>query len=134
MKKEYDFSKLKELKNPYAGKKKAVGINLSQEVLGYFKELAEETGLPYQKLIDLYLLDCAKKRKKLTMKWVRKTARVVYSFIPGQKRACNPIHLDVEEHELSLTATALRHFALTRSQACQREFHSGFGPDWQSDR
>jgi hypothetical protein len=26
--------------------------------------------LPYQKLIDLYLLDCAKKRKKLTMKWV----------------------------------------------------------------
>ena len=28
MKKEYDFSKLKELKNPYAGKKKAVGINV----------------------------------------------------------------------------------------------------------
>jgi hypothetical protein len=36
----------------------------------YFKGLAEETGLPCQKLIDLYLLDCAKKRKKLTMKWV----------------------------------------------------------------
>jgi hypothetical protein len=36
----------------------------------YFKGLADETGLPYQKLIDLYLLDCAKKRKKLTMKWV----------------------------------------------------------------
>jgi len=29
-----------------------------------------ETGIPYQKLIDLYLLDCAKMRKKLTMKWV----------------------------------------------------------------
>jgi hypothetical protein len=28
MKKEYDFSKMKELKNPYAGKKKAVGIKL----------------------------------------------------------------------------------------------------------
>jgi hypothetical protein len=27
MRKEYDFSKLKELKNPYARKKKAVGIN-----------------------------------------------------------------------------------------------------------
>jgi len=26
MRKEYDFSKLKELKNPYARKKKAVGI------------------------------------------------------------------------------------------------------------
>jgi len=61
---------MKELKNRYAGKKKAVGINLSPEVLDYFKGLADETGLPYQKLIDLYLLDCAKKRKKLTMKWV----------------------------------------------------------------
>ena len=70
MKKEYDFSKLKELKNPYAAKKKAVGINLSPEVVDYFKEMAQETGLPYQKLIDLYLLDCAKKRKTLSMKWV----------------------------------------------------------------
>jgi predicted DNA binding CopG/RHH family protein len=70
MKKQYDFSKLKELKNPYASKKKAVGINLSPDVLDYFKALADETGLPYQKLINLYLLDCAKKRKKLTMKWV----------------------------------------------------------------
>lgn len=70
MKKEYDFSKLREVKNPYVGKKKAVGINLSPEVLDYFKSLAEETGLPYQRLIDLYLLDCAKKRKRLNLKWV----------------------------------------------------------------
>ena len=47
--KEYDFSKMKELKNPYAGKKQAVGINLSPEVVDYFKGLANETGLPYQK-------------------------------------------------------------------------------------
>ena len=52
------------------GKKKAVGINLSPEVLDYFKGLAKTTGVPYQKLIDLYLLDCARKRKKLKMKWV----------------------------------------------------------------
>lgn len=70
MKREYDFSKLREVKNPYAGKKKAVGINLSPEVLDYFKGLAAKTGLPYQKLIDLYLLDCARKRKKLAMEWV----------------------------------------------------------------
>jgi predicted DNA binding CopG/RHH family protein len=70
MKKEYDFSKMKELKNPHARKKKAVGINLSPEVVDYFKGLANKTGFPYQKLIDLYLLDCAKKRKKLTIKWV----------------------------------------------------------------
>jgi hypothetical protein len=47
-----------------------VGINLSPEVVDYFKGLAEETGLPDQKLIDLYLFDCARKRKRLTMKWV----------------------------------------------------------------
>jgi len=70
MRKEYEFSRLKELKNRYAGKKKAVGINLSPEVVDYFKALAAETGLPYQKLIDLYLLDCAKRRKKLSMRWV----------------------------------------------------------------
>ncbi|MGH9741456.1 MAG: antitoxin [Candidatus Acidiferrum sp.] len=70
MKKEYDFSKLKEVRNVYARKKKAVGINLSPEVLDYFKGLAEETGVAYQKLIDLYLLDCAKKRRKLSMRWV----------------------------------------------------------------
>ena len=71
MRKEYDFSKLKKRRNPYARKvKKGVGINLSAEVLDYFKGLAEETGLPYQKLIDLYLLDCAKKGKRLSLKWV----------------------------------------------------------------
>jgi predicted DNA binding CopG/RHH family protein len=70
MKKEYDFSKLKEVRNPYASEKKAGGINLSPEVVDYFKELAAETGLPYQKLIDLYLLDCAKRRNKLSLKWL----------------------------------------------------------------
>jgi hypothetical protein len=43
---------------------------LNPDAVDHFKGLAEETGLPYQKLIDLYLLDCAKKRKKLMMKWV----------------------------------------------------------------
>jgi len=61
---------LKERKNPYAGKNKASGINLGPEVVDYFKGLAEETGLPCQKLIDLHLLDCGKKRKKLTRRWV----------------------------------------------------------------
>jgi predicted DNA binding CopG/RHH family protein len=61
---EYDFSKLKELKNPYARKKKAMGINLSPEVVDYFKRLAEETGLPYQKLIDLFLLGLREKTQE----------------------------------------------------------------------
>jgi predicted DNA binding CopG/RHH family protein len=70
MKKEYDFSKAKQLKNPFIRKKLAVGINFSPEVIDYFKEMALETNIPYQKLIDLYLLDCAKKRRKLTLRWV----------------------------------------------------------------
>ena len=69
MKREYDFSKMKEVKNPYARRKKAIGINLSHAVIDYFKKLSDETGIPYQKLIDLYLLDCVKRRKKLSMKW-----------------------------------------------------------------
>src|SRR5260370_16388071 len=90
MKKAYDFSKLKELKNPYAGKKKAVGINLSPQVVDYFKKLADETGLPYQKLIDLYLLDCAKKGRKLTMKWVayRKMTNGSYGAGPSSPACC----------------------------------------------
>jgi len=70
MKKEYDFSKLKKVRNPYASKKKAVGINLSPQVVDYFKKRASEMGLPYQKLIDLYLLDCAKRRRKPSLKWM----------------------------------------------------------------
>jgi len=69
MKREYNFSKMKELRNPYIGKKKAVGINLSPEVIDYFKKTAEKVRIPYQKLIDLYLLDCVRNRKKPSLKW-----------------------------------------------------------------
>ena len=34
-----------------------------------FKKIADDLGIPYQKLIDLYLLDCVKNKKKLSMKW-----------------------------------------------------------------
>jgi hypothetical protein len=47
-----------------------VGINLSPEVLDYFKALAEETGLPYQAELICNLLDCARKGKKISLKWV----------------------------------------------------------------
>jgi hypothetical protein len=71
MKKEYDLGKMKEVKNPYPKKKKKlVGINLSPAVIDYFKKLAEDSEIPYQKLIDLYLLDCVKHKRKLSLKWV----------------------------------------------------------------
>lgn len=67
MKKEYDFKKMKEVDNPYPRQKKnTVGINLSSSVIDYFKNLSEGVGVPYQKLIDLYLLDCVKNKKKLS--------------------------------------------------------------------
>ena len=68
MKKNYDFSK--GVKNPYAKRlKKQVTIRLNTDAIAYFKELAEEIGIPYQSLIDLYLRDCAAKKRKLSMQW-----------------------------------------------------------------
>lgn len=70
MKKEYDFSSMKGQKNPYAKNlKKQVTLRLGTDVIEYFKALAEETGIPYQNLINLYLRDCAQSHKKLTLNW-----------------------------------------------------------------
>jgi hypothetical protein len=35
----------------------------------YFKGLAEETGIPYQTLINLYLRDCAESKRELNLEW-----------------------------------------------------------------
>ena len=70
MKKEYNFSKMKGRKNPYANNlKKQVTLRLGINVIEYFKQLAEETGIPYQNLINLYLRECALSHKKLTLSW-----------------------------------------------------------------
>ena len=56
MRKEYDFANMKGRKNPYAKRlKKQVTLRLGVDVIEYFKALAEETGIPYQNLINLYL-------------------------------------------------------------------------------
>ncbi len=68
MKKEYNFSKMKEVKSPVKNKK-SVGINLNHEVIDYFKALSKKNNIPYQQLINFYLLDCVKKKKKLSIKW-----------------------------------------------------------------
>ena len=69
MRKEYDFSDSK--KNPYSKKlKKQISIRLDEDTIGYFKNLAEDTGIVYQSLINLYLRDCAVKQKKLNLKWI----------------------------------------------------------------
>ena len=68
MRKEYDFSKAR--RNPYAKRlKRPITIRLDEATIGYFKQLAEETELPYQSLINLYLRDCAAHGRRLSMSW-----------------------------------------------------------------
>ena len=67
---EYDIDKLNPRPNPYAKElKKQVTIKISPSVIDYFKEEATQTGIPYQTLINLYLVDCVNKKKKLEMSW-----------------------------------------------------------------
>lgn len=70
MKAEYDLSKMKSRKNPYAAKlKKSVTMRLSEDVIGYFKKMADETGVPYQSLINLYLRDCVSQHRRIDISW-----------------------------------------------------------------
>ena len=64
MREHYDFSNA--IKNPYADKlKKQITIRLDDEVVNYFKNMAEETGMPYQNIINYYLKDCVKEKRYL---------------------------------------------------------------------
>jgi uncharacterized protein (DUF4415 family) len=73
MKKEYDLSTMKSHKNPYASKlKKPVTMRLSEDVIGYFKDMSEENGVPYQSLINLYLRDCVATHRKVDISWHEK--------------------------------------------------------------
>jgi len=70
MKPEDDLSTMKSRKNPYASKlKKSVTMRLGEDVIDYFKGMAEESGVPYQSLINLYLRDCVAKHKKIDINW-----------------------------------------------------------------
>ena len=72
MRKEYDLSKMKGRRNPYAKKlKKQITIRLGVDVIEYFKDLSQETGIPYQNLINLYLRDCANSKKRPVLKWTK---------------------------------------------------------------
>jgi uncharacterized protein (DUF4415 family) len=68
MRKHYDFSK--SIPNPYAQKlKKQITIRLDEDTIEYFKAMADEKGIPYQSLINLYLRDCAQARRDLKLQW-----------------------------------------------------------------
>ena len=68
MRKSYDFSKAR--RNPFAARlKQQVTIRLDHATVAYFKALADETGIRYQTLINLYLRECAVSGKKLSVGW-----------------------------------------------------------------
>jgi predicted DNA binding CopG/RHH family protein len=68
MRESYDFSK--STPNPYAKRlKKQITIRIDEETISYFKGMAEDKGIPYQSLINLYLRDCASEHRQLKTKW-----------------------------------------------------------------
>jgi len=70
MKKEYDFSKMKSIKNPYVKLlKKQITIKITPTAIDYFKNLSKEYSISYQNLINLYLIDCASKNRKININW-----------------------------------------------------------------
>jgi predicted DNA binding CopG/RHH family protein len=70
MRESYDIKNLNPRKNPYSKElKQQITIKLSQVVIEYFKSESEETGIPYQTLINLYLSDCVKEKRKIDIKW-----------------------------------------------------------------
>lgn len=73
MKTEYDLSKLKSRRNPYASKlKKPITMRLSEDVVDYFKRMAADAGVPYQSLINLYLRDCVTHNRQVEIAWPSK--------------------------------------------------------------
>jgi len=57
-------------KNPHAGRlKRQVTMRLGVDIIHYFKGMSEETGIPYQQLINLYLHDCVGRNRKSAIKW-----------------------------------------------------------------
>ena len=61
---------MKSRKNPYASKlKKPVTIRIGEDVIDYFKNMSEETSIPYQSLINLYLRDCVAQHREIDLSW-----------------------------------------------------------------
>lgn len=70
MKKEYDLTKFKAELNPYAKRlKRQVTMRVAISAIEYFQKMSKEVGIPYQNLINSYLLDCAENQRKMQVKW-----------------------------------------------------------------
>jgi predicted DNA binding CopG/RHH family protein len=68
MRSEYDFSQSRE--NPYVKRlKRQITIRLDAASVDYFKQMAADLGMPYQNLINLFLRDCATRKRRPEIQW-----------------------------------------------------------------
>ncbi len=74
MRSEYDFCRSR--KNPYASRlKRQITIRLDTTAVDYFKEMAAGLGMPYQNLINLFLRDCAMRRRRPVIQWPQEPSK-----------------------------------------------------------
>ncbi len=69
MKPEYDLASMKSRPNPYAKQLKQqvfITLPLGIDVIEYFEKKAQEKGISYQELINLYLQDCVQHQRELS--------------------------------------------------------------------
>lgn len=68
MKKNYDFSNA--VKNPYVNRlKRQLTLELDEETIAYFQEMAKDLAIPFETLMNMYLRDCADSGKRLRIHW-----------------------------------------------------------------
>ncbi len=66
VKEEYDIKALNPRRNPYAkAVKKPITMNVCVMTIDYFKNMSDESGIPYQVLMNYYLDECVREKKKL---------------------------------------------------------------------
>lgn len=66
MDEEFDFDNCEP--NPYAERfRKLVTMNVDVKVIEYFKAESKRTGIPYQNIINMYLLQCVEEGKHIKL-------------------------------------------------------------------
>jgi uncharacterized protein (DUF4415 family) len=80
MRKEYDIKKLKVAEPKYLKRMKAsITMRLDPTVIQYFKGLSQQTGIPYQSLINFVLRDYAVSGLKPSSNWVASKKKLAAS-------------------------------------------------------
>jgi len=51
------------------------------DIIEYFKQMSEDTGIPYQNLINLYLRDCVQSGRKISIQWASAGITKAWSWL-----------------------------------------------------